>query len=62
MESLFSGDPILKENAEIDAEEILQSYREFLLVFYAASWTPKSYQIAERINLFMLEQNPDDDN
>ena len=62
MESLFSGDPILKENAEIDAEEILQSFREFLLVFYAASWTPKSYQIAERINLFMLEQNPDDDN
>ena len=61
MESLFT-DAILRDKEDVDAEEILTGFKEFLLVFYGAHWSPKSYDIAEKINNLVMEQNPDEDN
>ena len=61
MESLFT-DAILRDKEDVDAEEILCGFKEFLLVFYGAQWSPKSYDIAEKINTLVMEHNPDEDN
>ena len=55
-------DTILREGREVEAEDILTGFREFLLVFYGAAWAPKSHQIANAISSVLLEQNPDDEN
>ena len=60
MESLY-GELILREGAEVEAEDVLSNFKEFLLVFYGASWCPKNELIAQAINSLMIEQNPEDE-
>ena len=45
METLF-GETILKDDIEVDADEILFGFKEFILVFYGAAWSPKSHQVS----------------
>ena len=40
---LVEGETILKENVEVEAESVLTSYKEFLLIFYGAGWSAKSH-------------------
>jgi hypothetical protein len=40
---------ILRDNSDIEFEETL-NFKEFLIVFYGASWLPKSKQVADAIN------------
>ena len=54
MEQLLS-DTLLKENQEVEGQEILTGFREFLLVFYGASWSSKCHQIASAISSFVME-------
>lgn len=51
---------LLRSGLPNDFEEVM-NYREFLIVFYGASWLPKSLQVARAINQFMHSNNPDDD-
>lgn len=55
METLLK-EIILKDGQEIEFEEIL-GFREFMLVFYGASWLPKSKQVAAAINKFLDVNN-----
>ena len=61
MEALF-GDVILKDNVEVEADEVLGQFKEFLFVFYGAAWCNRSYQIASALSNFLIDQNPEDDN
>ena len=60
MEALF-GDVILKDGAEVEADDILSQFKEFLFVFYGAAWCNRSYQIASALSNFLIDQNPEDD-
>ena len=60
MESLY-GELILREGGEVEAEDVLSNFKEFLLVFYGASWTPNNEHIAQAISSMVIEQNPEDD-
>ena len=57
---LVAGDIILKDQQEVEADEVLR-YKEFLLVFYGASWSQKSHDIAEQIGSILVELNPDNE-
>lgn len=59
METLLK-EIILREGQEIEFEEIL-GFKEFLIVFYGASWLPKSKQVASAINCYLDTNNPEDD-
>ena len=61
MEYLF-GQYIIKDSQEVEAEEILTGFKEFMLVFYGAAWSTKSNQVANQINELLIRQNPEDDN
>ena len=60
MESLY-GEVILRDNAEAEADDIFSNFKEFLLVFYGAAWSPKCDQIASAINTLVVELNPEDE-
>ena len=60
MEELF-GDAFLKDNNEVEADEVLLIFKEFMLIFYGASWSLKSNEMSERISSFLIDQNPDDE-
>ena len=54
-------DKVRKDNVEYEAEEVLNGFKEFLLVFYGAAWSSKSMQVAQAISAYLIEFNPDDD-
>jgi len=60
VEMLF-GEEILRDGNEIETQEVC-GFKEFMLVFYGAVWSAKSMRVAEAINNYMTEINPDDDN
>ena len=60
MEGLY-GELILREGGEVEAEDVLSSFKEFMLVFYGASWLPNNDLIASAISSMIIEQNPEDD-
>ena len=51
---------VLRDGQDVEFEEIL-GFKEFLIVFYGASWLPKSLTVATAINGFLDINNPDDD-
>ena len=55
------GEQIKKDDETVEAEEILNHFKEFLLIFYGAYWSPRAIQVANSINNFLIEVNPDDD-
>ena len=51
MEILF-GEEIIRDGNEVETEEVC-NFKEFMLVFYGAAWSPKSLKVAEAINKFL---------
>ena len=45
---------------EIDADDVFK-FKEFLLVFYGASWSQKSVNVAESISNILVELNPENE-
>ena len=60
LDYLFA-DKVRKDHADVDADEVLSGFKEFLLVFYGAAWSTKSMQVAQAISSYLAEFNPDDD-
>ena len=57
---LVSGDIILKDQQEIEADDVFR-YKEFLLVFYGAGWSQKSVELSEMIGTILVELNPENE-
>ena len=57
---IVAGDIILKDMQEVEADEVFR-YKEFLLVFYGAKWSPKSEELAEAIGTVLVELNPENE-
>lgn len=55
MEKIVSGQ-LMRGEQTIEAKHGMQ-VREFLLLFYGASWDTKSQLIAEKINAMLLHYN-----
>ena len=53
---------MIKDSTEVEAEEILTSFKEFILIFYGASWSDRSIHISNAITELLIRQNPDDEN
>ena len=54
------GTSIKKDNESVEAEEILNHFKEFLLIFYGAYWSPRSIQVVNCLNNFLVELNVDE--
>jgi len=58
MEQLL-GETILKENRDAETE-IVYKFKEFMLLFYGASWSVKSQEVAKKINNLLSMINLED--
>ena len=51
----------MKDNVEAEAVEVLTNFKEFLLVFYGASWSSKSMLVSNAIGQLLNDLNPDEE-
>ena len=49
-----------RDMQEIDADDVFK-FKEFMLVFYGASWSQKSRDIADAISNILVELNPENE-
>ena len=49
-----------RDMQEIDADDVFK-FKEFMLVFYGASWSQKSHDIADAISNILVELNPENE-
>ena len=57
---LLQGELMCRDMQEIDADDVFK-FKEFLLVFYGASWSQKSVNVAESISNILVELNPENE-